>query len=149
MTDIQRYEIRDTRGCEASGGDWVSYADHVLAVEEMKKIIDEADRRAGAAERQLAHLKDGAAKRERWKNDAKRQRGYEEGVSFDRVWEATCKLADQALAEGGESDGWKLVPPKVTYEMKAAAFNARLAGGNIADEWEAMLAISPALRRQA
>ncbi|MGF3028048.1 hypothetical protein ACQVP2_35330 [Methylobacterium aquaticum] len=55
---------------------------------------DEADRRAGAAERRIARLEEDARKEERWLEDAKRARGYDIGVSFDTVWVETCAKAD-------------------------------------------------------
>ena len=55
---------------------------------------DEADRRAGAAERELASLKEDARKERWWLEDAKRARGYDIGVSFDTVWAETCAKAD-------------------------------------------------------
>lgn len=128
-------------GEKALEGSWVSYDDHALAIAQMQKTIDEADRRAGAAERRLEHLRESASRRERWISDAKRQRGYEDGVSFDRVWNATCELADRGLTVSGEAAGWKLVPLELTYEMKAAALVARSSVGTIAAEWEAMLSV--------
>ena len=49
---------------------------------------DEADRRAGAAERRLAWEKEGTVKREQWLDKAKRDAGYTTTVSFDEVWAA-------------------------------------------------------------
>lgn len=139
--DIRRYD-RPCGQLEQEGA-WISYDDHALAIAQMQKTIDEADRRAGAAERRLEQLEDSASKRERWIADAKRRRGYADGVSFDRVWNATCELADRGLAADGEAAGWKLVPLEITYEMKAAALGARLSQGAIAAEWEPMLSVAP------
>ena len=49
---------------------------------------DEADRRAGAAERELAGEKDGTLRRNQWLDKAKRDAGYPTEESFDVVWEA-------------------------------------------------------------
>lgn len=139
--DIRRYD-RPCGQLEKEGA-WIGYDDHALAIAQMQKTIDEADRRAGAAERRLEQLEDSASERESWIADAKRRRGYADGVSFDRVWNATCELADRGLAADGEAAGWKLVPLEITYEMKAAALEARLSQGTIAAEWEAMLSVAP------
>ncbi len=57
---------------------------------------DEADRRAGAAEREMASLKEEARKRRWWLDSAKEARGYGMYVTFDRVWAETCAKADEA-----------------------------------------------------
>lgn len=54
----------------------------------LKLERDEADRRAGAAERRNAELLDSASKRGNWFRQAKRAAGYHENVSFDVVWAA-------------------------------------------------------------
>jgi hypothetical protein len=59
---------------------------------------DEADRRAGSAERQLADEKDTSSKRGFWLYRAKEDRGYDQNVSFDVVWADTCALADRTEA---------------------------------------------------
>lgn len=48
---------------------------------------DEADRRAGAAERELGWLKDESRSRNQWLSEAKRKAGCEDHISFDRVFE--------------------------------------------------------------
>jgi len=62
---------------------------------------DEADRRAGAAERHLAALQDSAAARASWLTRAKREWGVGDNVSFDRVWAEAkalkAKAADDLL----------------------------------------------------
>ncbi len=62
---------------------------------------DEADRRAGAAERRSAHLTDAATSRESWLRKAKSEWGVESNVSFDVVWA-------EALALKAASDASKL-----------------------------------------
>lgn len=54
---------------------------------------DEADRRAGAAERLRAYAEDTTARRQAWLKKAKAEAGYEDGVSFDRVWDETLARA--------------------------------------------------------
>jgi hypothetical protein len=59
---------------------------------------DEADRRAGAAERELGWLKDESRARNQWLSDAKKKAGYEDYISFDQVFEdllaAKAKLTE-------------------------------------------------------
>lgn len=62
----------------------------------LKAERDEADRRAGAAEREMADLTEEARKRRWWLDDAKRARGYNTNTSFDTVWAETCAKADEA-----------------------------------------------------
>lgn len=68
-------------------------------IAELEAERDEADRRAGAAERLLEERTDRIAKRERWLRDAKEARGYHQNVSFDRVWADTCAAADRAALQ--------------------------------------------------
>lgn len=55
-------------------------------VETLRAERDEADRRAGAAERQGASLQDDSMRRTSWLSKAKDQAGYHSNVSFDVVW---------------------------------------------------------------
>lgn len=68
-----------------------------LAIAEITVERDDADRRAGAAERKLEDVQDTLARQNQWRDAQKRSRGYDTNVSFDVVWGDTCKLADQAL----------------------------------------------------
>lgn len=68
------------------------------AIERLERERDEADRRAGAAERRIAPLEENARASQRWLDDAKQARGYERGDTFDRVWDDTCAAADRAIA---------------------------------------------------
>lgn len=72
-------------------------------VERLAKERDEADRRAGAAERQMESLEDAAIKRRHWLSEAKRQAGYHDNVSFDVVWAETLAKA-QALSPQPEPE---------------------------------------------
>lgn len=47
---------------------------------------DEADRRAGAAERRNEQLREDAFRRSQWLRKAKEEAGYDDDVSFDVVW---------------------------------------------------------------
>jgi len=55
---------------------------------------DEADRRAGSAERRLAFEEDTNRKRRQWNDEQKRARGYSTNDTFDKVWHDVCALAD-------------------------------------------------------
>lgn len=67
-------------------------------IEEMTWERDEADRRAGNAERKLADLEDSRFRITLWLSEAKAARGYHDNVSFDVVWSETCAKADRADA---------------------------------------------------
>ena len=58
---------------------------------------DEADRRAGAAERGWEADKETLATYRRHRDKLKEERGYNPNVSFDTVWKETCAKADAAL----------------------------------------------------
>ena len=68
--------------------------DQPVSVEDLIRERDEADRRAGAAERDMERLKESAAARAQWLSRAKGQRGYDDHISFDHVWKDTCEAAD-------------------------------------------------------
>jgi hypothetical protein len=98
----------------ATEADGVCVGDHVgdTIVEELAtrladviKERDEADRRAGAAERRLEWANDSIQKRAQWLDKAKDQLGYHRNVSFDRVWDdLMTKIAsgDKARAKFSE-----------------------------------------------
>lgn len=72
-------------------------------VREQKETIDEADRRAGAAERKMESLRDSANARKSWLSRAKKEAGYDDSVSFDKVWkEALAALLRQRVEAGAE-----------------------------------------------
>jgi len=57
---------------------------------------DEADRRAGAAERELAELKEELLTYKDLRSQRKRDAGYDDGTSFDVVWaEALAALKEK------------------------------------------------------
>lgn len=68
--------------------------DQPVSVEDLIRERDEADRRAGSAERNMEGMKESAAARAQWLSRAKRQRGYDDNISFDHVWRDTCEAAD-------------------------------------------------------
>lgn len=86
---------------EAAGG-----AD---ALAEIRRERDEADRAAGAALRQVAHLNEAAAQRASWLSKAKQQEGADQNTSFDDVWaalraERDALRADLAAATGNDNE---------------------------------------------
>ncbi|WP_404711545.1 hypothetical protein [Sphingomonas sp. MMS24-J13] len=56
---------------------------------------DDADRRAGAAERRSEQLAESASARELWLRQAKQDAGFSDNTSFDAVW----RIALEALRE--------------------------------------------------
>jgi hypothetical protein len=84
------------------GADWNKRANldtELLA--SMKAERDEADRRAGAAERELADLKDRQMKADMWMEEAKAAAGYHRNDTFDDVWaEALAALKEKQAKEG-------------------------------------------------
>lgn len=56
------------------------------AIDELTEERDEADRRAGAAERQLERYRDWERKHKLWLTEAKESLGYTDRMSFDIVW---------------------------------------------------------------
>ena len=69
-------------------------------IAQLRAERDEADRRAGAAERKLAALEETERKTQSWLAEQKRRRGYGPHVSFDRVWHDTCAKADAPTGAG-------------------------------------------------
>lgn len=87
------------KGMETLPADCRDAADEI---ERLQRELAEADRRAGAAEREMAQLKKDAAARTSWLDCAKRDRGYSGWDSFDKVWAETCALADEAIKAKAE-----------------------------------------------
>lgn len=71
----------------------------VETIQALASERDEADRRAGASERQKAHLEEGERRANSWLMQAKEDAGYDNNVSFDQVWEETLAKARGARAE--------------------------------------------------
>ena len=74
----------------------------------LERERDEADRRAGAAERNMEELKDSKFRRERWLDKAKNDWGVNHRVSFDMVWEealAARRERDELRARVAELEG--------------------------------------------
>jgi hypothetical protein len=89
MPDVDRYY----RGAEAMWrvAYWIAQFRDIDPAT-IRAERDDADRRAGAAERQMVELKDSAAKRRDWLDRAKEAAGFHRNVSFDRVWEQALPL---------------------------------------------------------
>lgn len=83
--------------------------------------LAEADRRAGAAERELASCREDVARFARVRDQMKEQWGVGRNVSFDVVWAEALKLKQQAEAV---PPGYVLVPVEPTLEMGWAYLDA-------------------------
>jgi hypothetical protein len=68
-------------------------------VETLKVERDDADRRAGASERRLERVSDSLDRFRDVRRKMKRERGYDDNVSFDVVWAETCAKADRAARD--------------------------------------------------
>lgn len=64
-------------------------------VQELREQLNEADRRAGAAERQMQSYVSECQSRKDWIRKAKEQWGVDNSVSFDLVWKEALQLRDQ------------------------------------------------------
>jgi hypothetical protein len=73
ISDAIHKSLEDKKGC--------------LTCQKLKKDLDEADRRAGAAERNNEWLRDIASRRDDWLRQAKKDAGFHDNISFDVVWE--------------------------------------------------------------
>lgn len=69
-------------------------------LEALRGERDEADRRAGAAERRLAYEVDARCGRDAWLRKAKEKWGVSSDCSFDLVWAEALKLKQQAGLPG-------------------------------------------------
>jgi hypothetical protein len=85
MTDRAREEVKKMRmTCQKCQGEWVSPENAQRLIEER----DEADRRAGAAERLRAYDQDTLQKWRACNDQRKKDAGFRFNDSFDVVWEA-------------------------------------------------------------
>jgi len=66
--------------------------------DKLKLERDEADRRAGAAEREMASLKDDLYRLNNWRERQKEAAGYHRNTSFDIVWAETLSKAKDSDA---------------------------------------------------
>jgi outer membrane murein-binding lipoprotein Lpp len=77
----------------------IEIAELKAEVERLQAERDDADRRAGAAERENAHLRDSEAMRNSWFAMAKEDAGYGINTSFDVVWIGTMAKVRTLTAE--------------------------------------------------
>ena len=74
-----------------------------LECDKLELERDEADRRAGAAERHLAQAQNSIEARVGWLRRAKRDAGYDDSISFDVVWNDALKaLLEQRKTNDGK-----------------------------------------------
>lgn len=84
---------RYTRGANAFWAVCRMLAEKGDVEQTLASDLAEADRRAGAAERENARLRNEASARSAWLSKAKREAGYPDSVSFDVVWAETLAKA--------------------------------------------------------
>lgn len=105
--------LKQIRALEARAREIAAERDEArAAIASAEAERDEADRRAGAAERRSANLEKSDVLRSQWLARAKRERGYPDATSFDTVWAETCAAADRALALESQEQGADHDPPR-------------------------------------
>lgn len=97
--------------------------------------LAEADRRAGAAERELACCREDVARFTRVRDQMKEQWGVDRNVSFDVVWAEALRLKQQAGAV-------PLTPDQVVEIADAAhrEYDRLVTSGKCAPRWSAVFA---------
>jgi PAS domain-containing protein len=102
--------------------DGMSFQKDANYINILKKGIEEADRRAGEAERNASYMRDTISRHQEWNEEKKRVLGYSNGESFDRVFQdlVNAQEALRKIQEGATvkiaarvevTDGlWKIVP---------------------------------------
>lgn len=90
--EIPFSELSEVTWCEDRIDDDDSEYVHVSEVERLRAERDEADRRAGAAEREKESLAEACHARQSWLDKAKDQWGVDRNVSFDVVWAEALAL---------------------------------------------------------
>ena len=73
-------------------------------IKRLKAERDEADRRAGAAARQMADMQDTITRRQTWLFEAKREWGVDDNISFDVVWKEALAFKERAITAERERD---------------------------------------------
>ncbi len=87
----------------ASYETWLDVAAVYDSIHALTAERDEADRRAGAAERQIERFREQDYKHTLWNDKAKAEAGYPRNTSFDIVWKETLKKAkrwEEKLGDG-------------------------------------------------
>jgi hypothetical protein len=69
-------------------------------IEELTAERDNADRRAGAAERRMEDYQDTSIRRDQWLRKAKEDAGYHYNTSFDVVWADALAALKRAKGDG-------------------------------------------------
>lgn len=77
---------------------------YMQRIRDLEKERDDADRRAGAAERKCEDFADTVARRNEWLSKAKREWGVDDRVSFDVVWKEALALKANGASPTGEGD---------------------------------------------
>jgi hypothetical protein len=62
----------------------------------LNKIIREQDRMIGELTRHNEYLSDSQRKRNSWLSEAKKEAGYPDSISFDRVWADALKALKES-----------------------------------------------------
>ena len=65
----------------------------VTTLAHAKQVIAEQDRMIGELTRKCNSLEDSQSRREQWLRQAKKEAGYDNNESFDKVWAETLALA--------------------------------------------------------
>lgn len=122
-------------------------------VAELEVERDEADRRAGAAERRLADAQERAELSNAWLRQAKRDWGVSENLSFDDLWAEALQLKAAATNPVHQvPDGWQAVcvPDGWTQVIEQLIFHAcphvNEATEAVFMEFRSMLCAAPLLR---
>lgn len=108
-------------------------AERDATIERLTKERDEADRRAGAAERRNEDLQDSYSKRQSWLWKAKESEGFSQNGSFDDLWAKVRRERDEARAEVERKDA-ALAP----FADMADYIDAETEGVSDADEVDVM-----------
>jgi hypothetical protein len=99
-----------------------------LAEQPSPAQLAEADRRAGAAERELATFRDDLARINRVRDKMKDQWGVDHNVSFDVVWADALKLKQQAIAQQQQQHPDDAAVDRFAVAMKDKLAKAREKG---------------------
>jgi hypothetical protein len=140
--DMQRTEDGDeghgiivctNLNCFSNGGTNRDGIEPTGTLEKANKERDDADRRAGAAERRLEYVSDTVRCHERWSREAKEAAGYHHNVSFDVVWaEALASLIEKRGKRPLDLTKWKDAPK--LREIRPNSCDHR----NVDSKWEWM-----------
>ena len=71
--------------------------DAIKLISEANKTINKQDAIIGKLTRRVEYLEDTETKRQYWLSVAKKDAGYPDGISFDRVWAETLAKAKSSF----------------------------------------------------